>query len=76
MKTRAKFLVRSIERAYDWSGKEVHTVKMTPVSDGSEENKRFWATTPQGKIEIGCANAEVAEAFELGAEYYVEFSKA
>ena len=31
----------------------VETAKFQPVSSGSEENKKFFAATPCGQIEIG-----------------------
>lgn len=55
---------------------EVRTVKMSPVSGGSPENLKFWNASPSGSLEIGCANLAAAEAFELGKEYYVDFTPA
>ena len=77
MKVRAKFTVDSIERRKRWDGEEQQTVKMSPVSGNeSEENRKFWEATPTGKLEIGCAKAETAGLFELGREYYVDFTPA
>ena len=43
--------------------------------NGSEENKKFWDHADR-EDEIGCAKAETAGLFELGAEYYVDFTPA
>ena len=77
MRVRAKFRVDSIERQIMYNGSERHTVKMAPVSgNDSAENKKFWEATPSGKLEIGCAKAETASLFQLGGEYYVDFTPA
>lgn len=76
MSVRAKFKCESIERSRWQDGKEVHTVKLSPVYGGSEENKKFYAASPCGKIELGTLNPEAAAAFELGKSYYVDFTPA
>jgi hypothetical protein len=58
---------------------EVRTVHMSPVygnGDPSHENTKFWQASPSGMLQIGCANLKAAEAFELGKEYYVDFTPA
>lgn len=77
----AKFTVGSITRAKGWYGAndEVQTIHLSPVTGGtgaSEENKKFWAATPSGKIEIGIVNKDTGSYFELGEEYLVTFTKA
>jgi hypothetical protein len=76
--TRAKFTVQRIERSLHWQREkgEVQTVVMTPVSDNSPENKKFFEATPSGELKIGLLNAEAAKLFELGKSYYVDFSPA
>lgn len=83
MSVRAKFRVRSIERTLGGSWKngeheqvEVQTIKFYPVTDGSEENKKFFENTPQGVLELGVVNLEAAKFFELEKEYYLDFTKA
>lgn len=75
---RAKFKVQRIER-FLWSkDKEVQSIVLLPVAggaDASEENRAFFAATPTGEIKLGTVNAEAA-AFELGGEYYVDFTPA
>jgi hypothetical protein len=67
---RAKFVVDNISKSrFGW-----HTIVMSPVSGGSEENKAFWAATPGGKIEFNCVNDKAIEQFEVGKEYYVDFT--
>jgi hypothetical protein len=58
---------------------EVRTVTLSPVYGGGDpnhENTKFWQASPSGSIQLGCANLAAAEAFELGREYYVDFSPA
>ncbi len=78
--TRAKFIVQKIERELRtvWTHgnsqmKEVHTVQMFPVAANSEENAKFFASTPCGEIKIGVIDPGL---FELGKEYYVDFTEA
>lgn len=40
------------------------------------ENAEFWKYTPSGTIEFDTINAEAAEQFEEGAEYYVDITRA
>jgi hypothetical protein len=79
--TRAKFVVHSITRTQGsvWQdGKsvqqEVQTIKLFPVGGGSDENKKFFANTPTGTIELGTVNLEAANLFELNKAYYVDFT--
>lgn len=84
---RAKFKVDRVERIMstvpDEQGKyvpgEVRTVTLSPVygnGDPAHENTKFWKASPSGQIQLGCANLRAAEAFELGKEYYVDFTLA
>lgn len=72
---RAKFKVNSYETNLQ-KNEECRTVKLSAVSDGSEENKRFFKFTPNGQITIGLLTPEAWQQFELGKEYYVDFSPA
>lgn len=78
MSVRAKFTVQSIERQKHWDRTkgEIQTIKLIAVSDGSEENKAFFAVTPTASISLGTVNEEAAKQFELGESYYVDFTKA
>lgn len=74
---RAKFKVQSIKRSSGWGGnKEVQTIELVPVTGGSDENTRFYAATPGGKIELSVVRAEVGNRFDIGDEFYVDFTKA
>ena len=80
---RAKFTVMSITRTQStvWKdGKtepqEVQTVKLYPVCGNSDENKKFFASTPTGSIELATINLEAAAVFKLNEEYYVDFTPA
>lgn len=73
---RAKFKVDSIERAKWHPDKEVQTIKLSPVysNDPESENAKFYAATPGGQILLGTVNAEAAKEFDLGKEFYVDFT--
>jgi hypothetical protein len=78
MSVRAKFKVNEITMRRHWTeGKgTLYTIKLTPVMGGSEENKKFYEASPAGQIELGTLNTDAGEQFELGGEYYVDFTKA
>lgn len=88
MAVRAKFrcisVTRSLgsKRAPDGNGYvdcEQRTIKLQPVygnGNPDHENTKFWNATPSGAIELGVINLEAAEQFEIGAEYYVDFTAA
>lgn len=44
--------------------------------DPSHENSRFWAYTPGGSIELNTVNAEAVAQFDLGKEFYIDFTPA
>ena len=72
---RAKFRVSEIKRTM-FTEKEGQVIVLNPVIDGSPENKEFYQYTPGGRIELGTVNAEAGNYFELGKEYYIDFTKA
>lgn len=81
--TRAKFRCNSITRTQSYKyengqqiPQEVNTIRLTPVCDGTAENKAFYASTPSGSIELATINLEAAAQFELNGEYYVDFTPA
>lgn len=79
MMVRAKFTVREITRTKHWdkSKGEIQTIVLSPViSDGNEENKKFFEATPTGEIKLGTVNEAAARQFELGKSYFVDFSPA
>lgn len=72
MSVRAKFKVISITHFDGGSS----SVKLTPVSSGSEENRQFYKWTPGGSIELSTINETAVAQFVVGAEVYVDFTKA
>lgn len=74
MSVRAKFKVSGITE-YGTSGK---AVALMPVYDSNpeSENGKFFNATPWGKIELGTVNPAAAEHFEIGKEFYVDFTPA
>jgi hypothetical protein len=67
MSARAKFRVHSVES---------NRVAMHPVYADSDENKRFFRATPGGEISMFATNPDVVGEFEVGDEFYVDFTKA
>jgi hypothetical protein len=58
---------------------EMRSVKLTPVygnGDPTHENTSFWNATPAGSIELGTINPGAWQQFEIGKEYYVDFTPA
>ena len=72
---RAKFRVESVE-PNEGDQVEGSVIKLWPVTSGSEENEKFFNLTPSGHIELGTINPEAAKQFEVGKEYYVDFTPA
>jgi hypothetical protein len=87
-KVRAKFVVQQVTQVNAPGAKTVenpegkgstYSVKLTAVFGGaneSEENKAFWKYTPSGVVEFNTIRPEVGQFFELGDEYYLDFTKA
>jgi hypothetical protein len=79
MNVRAKFTCVEIKKAmggtYDERGKYVpgvlHGYRFNPVVGDSEENKKFFASTPSGSIELHSVRDDL---FELGKDYYLDFT--
>lgn len=51
-------------------------VKLEVVIDGSEENESFFQYTPAGFVQIAVLNENAFSQFQVGKEYYVDFSVA
>lgn len=58
--------------------KEMRTLKMSPVysNDPNSENRRFWNASPSGSLSLGVINQDAWRHFELGEEYYLDFTSA
>jgi hypothetical protein len=88
MSVRAKFKVTSITRSESsrrnqetgqYDPCELHSIEMSPVfgnGDPNHENTKFWEASPSGHLKLGCVNEEAAKQFELGKEYYIDFTPA
>lgn len=62
-----------------YAAAEIQTVVMSPVygnGDPEHENTKFWAYSPTGQLRLGTVNESAARYFELGGEYYLDFTKA
>jgi hypothetical protein len=55
---------------------EQGNVSLEAVMNGSEENQSFYKYTPSGVINMGILNPPAFSQFEVGKEYYVDFSEA
>jgi len=82
MKVRAKFRVTAIE-FYETPPQSAR-IKMAPVYSSknakgeyvqNEENKAFWQATPNGELWMHINNPAAVNAFEVGAEYYLDFTR-
>lgn len=79
MNVRAKFTCVEVKKymggTYDERGKYVPGVlnnyRFNPVVGDSEENKRFFNSTPSGLIELHSVRDDL---FELGKQYYLDFT--
>lgn len=74
---RAKFRVESVVPASlgDEELKEGAVVTLRAVVGGSPENDEFYRLTPGGEIKLSVVKAETAAKFEVGKEYYVDFTE-
>lgn len=67
------------ERPYKYITVELRTIVMAPVyanGDPEHENSKFWQASPIGELRLGTINPGAWKHFELGGEYYVDFTKA
>jgi hypothetical protein len=72
-KVRAKFVCVSNEET---SGDQT-ILKMSAVTSGSDENKSFSRWTPAANLEMYISNeTEAGKSFEVGKEYYLDFTLA
>ena len=58
---------------------EIRTLVFRPVygnGDPNHENTKFWTATPSGELKLGMVSPEAWSKFELGKEYYLDFSLA
>jgi hypothetical protein len=75
---------RQIDPSKGWDATNLEQVEMrslrfSPVygnGDPNHENTRLWQATPSGSVELGTVNPEAWAEFELGREYYLDFTAA
>jgi hypothetical protein len=72
MRMRAKMEVASLQRCYP----NGITVVLAPVTGGSDENRRFFAATPNGRVELGLSAAAAQSlgisTAMIGKEFYLD----
>lgn len=77
MKTRCKFLCVSItkQKNYRCSTENpfTYSAKFQAVTEGSEENKRFFSFTPSGTLELSLYRDDL---FQPGKEYMIDLEQA
>lgn len=80
---RAKFKCNVIERrdngTVNGKAQELVTLVLNPVyhnGDPKHENTKFWNASPGGELRLNCVNAAAVAQFELGKEYYLDFTQA
>lgn len=82
MNTRAKFQCTSVKKYTSgvWDSEHQHmdsgfvyAYEMQAVSSGSDENKKFFASTPTGNLALHAVRDDL---FEPGQFYYLDFSPA
>ena len=66
----------SVRAKFKCTNKEGNQLRLEVVISGSEENKEFWKYTPAGQIQMSVDNEKTQEQFEVGKEYYVDFTLA
>lgn len=71
MSVRAKFVCQTNNRSEGQA-----EITLSPVTDGSEENKSFFKYTPGGQINLSVVNDSASRQFEVGKHYYVDFTPA
>lgn len=72
--TRAKFKCNEISKRIGWGDNLImYSAKFGVVFGDSEENKKFFASTPGGIIEMTTIRED---HFEVGKEYFVDFTEA
>lgn len=77
--TRCKMKLVSISGGF-YNDDKSRSVKFTPVTGGSEENKKFFSATPSGSLEFQ-VSGQAAESLGLdqgriGSEFYVDIAPA
>ena len=74
-KFRCNAVSKRLDTGYQKPGQEkfLYTYEFSAVYDGSDENKRFFAYTPSGNLNVGSFKDDL---FEPGKEYYLDLTLA
>lgn len=71
---RSKFVCQSKRQYVGWGTNPfLYEYSFTPVSVGSDENKRFFAATPNGELKLSTVTDD---QFVPGREYYLDLCPA
>lgn len=77
--TRCKVKLVSISGGYYGTDKG-RTVEFRGVSDGSDENKKFFAATPRAEFKLNLSESAASvlglDQGKIGSEFYVDFTPA
>lgn len=74
MSVRSKFKVSQVSDLNEDGSKSV--VLYAVYGDGKTENAEYWKLTPSGQIRMSTINEKAWSQFEIGKEYYVDFTRA
>ena len=77
----ARVMIEKADQSYHYKENntenlDVVSVSLQAVTGTSEENHEFFASTPNGQIELKILRPEAVEWFQRGKEYYVDFTEA
>lgn len=53
---------------------DAYDIALFAVTATSPENKSFFSNTPGGVLNLNTVNKDAADQFEVGKEYYLDFS--
>jgi len=53
---------------------DIANISFSAVTTGSEDNMKFFKDVPAGMISFCTVNKAMADKFEIGKKYYVDFS--
>lgn len=72
---RCKFTCQSVTKRQHWDRNKglLYNAEFIAVTDGSEENKKFFEATPLGKLDVGTFKEDL---FVVGQDYYIDISPA
>lgn len=70
---RGKFKLNEVTHV-DWNTSARKLTFSAVSNDGTPENERFHKYTPSGIITMTVDNPVAVEQFQIGGEYYVDFS--